>query len=166
MLVQSGGFSAQDTVRGTNGLSSIIGYRNGTILATLNLHVPQCLPSSSSLIRLTLLKMSFEKITRWARWQPSWISECMDFSYSESLYCPDASNHISAQSNFQFGRRCPLKNFKNILEILYVNIAPMPPVLFRLKLTSGSWGVFFFFFLNNFKMVAMAVILDIGTEGL
>ena len=40
MLVQSGGFIAQDTVRGTNGLSSIIGYCNGTILATPNLHPP------------------------------------------------------------------------------------------------------------------------------
>ena len=46
--------------------------------------------------------------------------------------------HISAQSNFQFWRRCPLKNFKmvamaaildmdldNILEILNLNIIPM-----------------------------------------
>ena len=30
----------QDTVRGTYALSSIIGYRNGKILATLNCHVP------------------------------------------------------------------------------------------------------------------------------
>ena len=61
MLVQNGGFSTQDTVRGTFALSSIIGYRNEMILATLNLHVPQCLPSSSSSIRLTIWEMSFEE---------------------------------------------------------------------------------------------------------
>ena len=61
MLVQSGRFSAQDTVKGIFSLSSIIEYRNRTILATLNLHVPQCLPSSSSSIRLTLWEMSFEE---------------------------------------------------------------------------------------------------------
>ena len=39
MLVQSGECCAHDTVRGTFALSSILGYRNGTILAILNLHV-------------------------------------------------------------------------------------------------------------------------------
>ena len=61
MLVQSGGFSAQDTVREIFALSLIIGYHNQTILTTLNLHVPQCFPSSSSSIRLTLWEMSIEE---------------------------------------------------------------------------------------------------------
>ena len=130
-----------------------------------------------------LWEMSFEQFQD--GWQPSWISECMDFSYSEFLCCPDVTNHISAQSNFQFGRRCPLKNFKMAalgchfgyglrkyfrnsesqycLNASYVVLA---------KMTSGSRAVFsfffffFFFFLNNFKMADMAAILYIGTEGI
>ena len=49
MLVQSGGFSAQDTVRGTFALSSIIGYRNGTILATLCPPMSLIVPAQSDL---------------------------------------------------------------------------------------------------------------------
>ena len=54
----------------------------------------------------------------------SWISDRKDFSNSEFLCGIDACHHVSAQSDFLFGR-CHLKNFK----------------------------------------IAMAAILDIGTEG-
>ena len=37
--MQSGGSCAQDTLRQTFALSSILGYWNGKILAILNLHV-------------------------------------------------------------------------------------------------------------------------------
>ena len=92
-----------------------------------------------------------------------------DLSNSESLYRSNASHHVSAQSNLQFGRRCPLKNFKmaavaaildigteqfqdgchgchlgyqngTILEILNLYNAPMPPIHFRLNLTYGLGG--------------------------
>ena len=39
----------------------VMGYRNRKILVTLNLHVPQSLPSNFSSIRLTLWEMSFEE---------------------------------------------------------------------------------------------------------
>ena len=45
-------------------------------------------------------------------WRPSWILELNDFSNSESLFHPDASHQVSAQSDLLFGRRCGLKNFK------------------------------------------------------
>ena len=44
--------------------------------------------------------------------RPSWISECNNFSNSESLYHCDASHQVSAQSDLQFGKRCRLKSFK------------------------------------------------------
>ena len=46
--MQSGGCCAHETVRGTFALSSILGYRNGTILAILNLHVAQMPPITQS----------------------------------------------------------------------------------------------------------------------
>ena len=89
----------------------------------------------------------------------------MDFSYSKSLCCPESSIHISAQSNFQFGRRCPLKNFKmaalaavldmdcdNILEILNINIVPSASDVvsaktdYQFKRSSVFFFFFFFFF--------------------
>ena len=43
---------------------------------------------------------------------PSLISEMNDFSSSESLCHCDASHQVLAQSNFRFGTRCRLKNFR------------------------------------------------------
>ena len=36
------------------------------------------------------------------------------FSNSESLFHPDASHQVSAQSDLLFGKRCGLKNFKMV----------------------------------------------------
>ena len=78
----------------------------------------------------------------------SWISEWKAVSNSESLCHCDASHPVLAQSNFRFGRRCRLKNFKmasmaaildigteQSLVILNLYVAPMPPMKFRLNLT-------------------------------
>ena len=52
-----------------------------------------------------------------------------------------------SQSDLRFGKRCRLKNFKNlgyrngtILAILNLCNAPMPPIKFGLNLTSGFGG--------------------------
>ena len=69
-----------------------LGYRNGTILAILNLYVAPMPP------------IKF--------WRISWISERNNFSNSESLCHCDASHQVSAQSDLGSERRCCLKNFK------------------------------------------------------
>ena len=48
---------------------------------------------------------------------------------------------------------------KIFLAILNLYVAPMPPIKFWLNPTYGLGGD-----LKNFKMAAMAAILDIGTE--
>ena len=48
-----------------------------------------------------------------------------------------------------------------ILAILNLYVAPMPPIILRHNLTYGFWRRYR---LNNFKMAAVAAILDIGTE--
>ena len=66
-----------------------LGYRNGTILAILNLCVT-VMPSSFS--------SGFGRRCRLKNlWRPSWISERNDFSNFESLYHCDASHEVSAQ---------------------------------------------------------------------
>ena len=52
------------------------------------------------------------RISRWPPWWPSWIPEQNDFSNSESLCPSDTSHQVLAWSDFWFGRRSCLKNFK------------------------------------------------------
>ena len=73
-----------------------LGYRNGMILAILNLYVAMMSPIKFRLNLSHSLKMS----------------ERDDFSDSESLLRSNASHQVSAQSGLWFGRRCRLKNFK------------------------------------------------------
>ena len=102
-----------------------LGYRNGTILAILNLCNAPMPPASFGSSRLMVLKeMSFEELQDDPLWQPSWILERNDLSNSESLCHLDASHQVLAQSDLWFGRCC----------------------------------------LKNFKIVAMAAMLDIGME--
>ena len=132
---------------------SHLGYRKWTILAVHNLHVAPMSP--------------FEF---WP-WRPSWISKQNDFSNSESQCLTDASHHVSAQSDLWFWR-CHLKNF---------NMAWRPTWISERKHFSKSEFLCHcdashqvsdqsdLWFgrrrhLKNFKMVAMAAILDIGTE--
>ena len=97
--------------------------------------------------------MSFEEISIWPPWRPSWISERNDFSNFESLCHFDISHQVSAESDLGFGRRCRLKNFKMaangdhfgyrngmILAILNLHVATMPPTKFHLNPTYGSGG--------------------------
>ena len=69
-------------------LDSHLGYRNWTILAILNLHVS---PMPCTKFRLNLT-------------YPSWILEWNDFSRSEFPCRSNASHHVSAQTDLQFGR--------------------------------------------------------------
>ena len=87
-------------------------YRNGTILAIINLHVAPR-PSAKFGLNLTGFRNRCGlKIFKKSPWQPSWISERNDFSNSESL-CPfHASHQVSTQSDLRFGKRCHLENFK------------------------------------------------------
>ena len=87
-----------------------IGYRNGMILAILNLCVT-VMPPIKFWLNLTYGVGDVAwRISRWLPWRPSWISERNDSSNFESL--SDVSHQVSAQFDLQFGRRCQLKNFK------------------------------------------------------
>ena len=90
-----------------------LGYQNWTILAILNLWVT-VMPSIKFWLNPNygLEGDIVWRISSWLPWWPSWISEQNDFSNSESLCHCDASYQVSAQSDFWFGRRCHLKNFK------------------------------------------------------
>ena len=79
-----------------------LGYRNGTILAILNLYVAPMPP------------IKF--------WRISWISERNNFSNSESLCHCDASHQVSAQSDLGSGNRCCLKNFKMATMVAILDI--------------------------------------------
>ena len=101
----------QDFQAGHNG--GQFGYWNETNLAILNLHVT---PMPPTIFGLNPTYPSGADVvwrfSSWPPWRPSWMSERNDFSNSESLYCSDASNQVSAQSELRFGRRCRLKIFK------------------------------------------------------
>ena len=73
---------------------------------------------------------------------------------SESLCHCDASHQVLAQSDFQFGRRCCLKNFKmdccgghlgyqngKILAIQNLCVTVMPPIKFQINWTLGLGDV-------------------------
>ena len=90
-----------------------LGYGNGTILAILSLYNSPKHPIKFQLnLTYCLGSDVVGRISKWPPWWPSWISERHDFSNSESLCHCDASHQVLAQSNFRFGRRCRLKNFK------------------------------------------------------
>ena len=82
-----------------------LGYRNGTILAILNLSVAPMVPIK---FRLNLIySLGGDVVWRISRWPP-WRN---DLSNSEILCCSYASHQVSAQSDLWFGRCC-LNNFK------------------------------------------------------
>ena len=89
-----------------------LGYHDGTILSILTLHAA---PNSPMKPRLNPFFCSGDvvwRISRWPPWWPSLISGQNDFSHSESPCHTDASNQVSARSDFWFGRKCHLMNFK------------------------------------------------------
>ena len=84
-----------------------LGYRNGTILAILNLYVAPMSPIKFQLnLTYSLRGDVVWRISRWPPQLPSWISEQNNFSNSESLCCSNTSDQISAQSDLWLGRRC------------------------------------------------------------
>ena len=107
--------------------------------------------SSFGSIRHSLGGYVVWRISRWAPWRPTWISERNYFSNSESVCRSDASHQVSAQSGLWFGRRCRLKNFKHgghlgyrngtILAILNFCTTMNRPIKFRFNLTYGLGDV-------------------------
>ena len=95
-----------------------LGYRNGMILAILNLHVAPMPPTKFQLNPTQGLGADLgSRFSRWPPKQPSWIAERNYFSNAESLCRSDASHQVSGQPDLRFGRRCRLKNFTAILDI-------------------------------------------------
>ena len=82
-----------------------LGYRNGTILAMLNV---TALPSTKFRLNSTygLEGDVVWNISRWPQWQPSLILELKDFSYFESPWSHNASQQVSAHSDLRFWRIC------------------------------------------------------------
>ena len=133
------------------------GYRNGMILAILNLYVAP-MPPIKFRLNLTygLGGDAVWRISRWLpSWRPPWISEWNDFSNSESLCHCDASHQVSVQSDLIYGlwgdvvwriSRWPPWGPSWILEwndssnseSLYVIVTP--PIKFWLNLTYGLGG--------------------------
>ena len=83
-----------------------LGYRNGTILAILNLHVP-LMPPIKFQLNPTYRSGGDDvwRISRWLPWRLFWISEWNNISNTDSQCHPNASHQLSAQSELPF-RRC------------------------------------------------------------
>ena len=101
------------------------------------------------------------------RWPPSWILELNNLSNSDSPGHPNTSHQVSAQSNFWFGRRCGLKNFKMaiILEEQYDSSNSESPCC--PNASHKVWAQSDLVFVSRcgweiFKMATMVAILDIG----
>ena len=109
-----------------------LGYRNGTILAILNLYVAPVPPIKFRLNPTYSLGGDVVlRISRWPLWRTTWISELDDFSNSGSLCRSDASHQVSAQSDLWFGRRCRLKKRNGtILAILTLHLPQWLPLSF------------------------------------
>ena len=76
-----------------------LGYRNGTILAILNL----CVTDASHQVSAQS-DLGFRRRCRLKNFKSSWISEWNDFSNFEFLCHCDGSHQVSAQSDLGFRR--------------------------------------------------------------
>ena len=87
-------------------------YRNGMILAILNLHVA-LMPTTKFGLCLNYGSRAdmVSKFSRWPPRWPSWIAKWNASSNFESQCLSDDSHYVSAQSNLWFVNRCGLKNF-------------------------------------------------------
>ena len=80
------------------------GYRNGTILAILNLCVAVMLHIKFWLnLTYGLGGDVVWRISRWPPWRPSWILDLNNFSNSESLCHCDASNEVWLNPTYSLG---------------------------------------------------------------
>ena len=133
-----------------------LGYQNRTILAIQNLCVTVMLPIKFWLNPTYGLGEDVVwRISRWLPWiwhrlknfKMATVAAILDIGWNdlsnfESLCHCDASHQVSAQSDFGFGRRCCLKNFKmadsghlgyrngTILAILNLCVTVIPPINF------------------------------------
>ena len=152
-------------------------YGNRRIVAILNLYNAPIPPIKFPLnLTYGLGGDVVWRISRWPPWQPSWISEQNHFSNSESLCHCDASHQVLVQSDLQFGRRCCLNNFKMVIMAAILDIGTERFYQFWISVSlchcdvshqvlarSNLWFWRRCCF-KNFKMAAVAVFLDIGTE--
>ena len=91
-----------------------LGYRNGTILAILNLLVTVMPPIKFWLNPTYGLGGDVVwTISRWLPWWSSWILEQNHFSNSESPCCHNASHYVSAQSNMVWEEISKMWNFSH-----------------------------------------------------
>ena len=127
-----------------------LGYRNGTILAILNLYNALMSPVKFKLnLTCGLGGDVIRRISRWPPWQLSWILEWNNFSNCVSLWCcPSSFGSIQLKfweemsfEEFQYGHYgSHLYRNRMILAILNLYVAPMPPIKFWLNLTYGLGG--------------------------
>ena len=90
----------------------LLGYQDGTISTILTLHAAPIPPMKFQPNPFFCSGDVVWRISRWLGWWPSLISGQNNFSNSESPCYTDASHQVSAKSNFCFGRKCHLTNFK------------------------------------------------------
>ena len=82
---------------------SHLGYRNGMILAILNLCLTVMPPIKFQLNHTYGLGGDVVlRISRWPPWRPSWIAERNDFSYSENLCVTVMPSIVLAQSDLRW----------------------------------------------------------------
>ena len=150
-----------------------LGYRNGTILAILNLYVAPMPPIKFWLnLTFSLGGDVVWRISRWPPWQlTSLISEWNDFSNSESLHRSNASHQVCpiwlmvwemSLEECQDGLHGVHLRYLNIMILAILNLCHSDAshqVLVQFNFRFGRRCR-----LKNFKTAAMVAILDIVTK--
>ena len=97
-----------------------------------------------------------------SRWQPSWISDQKKISYCFIYKSPDASYQVSSELVFWFRKRSDQLAFPfgTILGSFDLQVTPMLPIKFQVNWLFSSREEA----KNNFKMAAIAAILDFRSE--
>ena len=147
-------------------------YRNGMILAILNLYVAPMPPIKFQLSPTYGLGGDVvERFSRWLTWRPFWISEWNDFNNSKSLCGPNAIHQVLGQSELGFRSRCGFKisrwpprrpgiaernDFSNFESLCRFDASHQVSAQSNFRFERR-------YCLKYFKMATMAAILDIGT---
>ena len=143
-----------------------LGYRNGTILAILNLYFPAMPPIKFQFNpNYGLERDVVWRISRYPTWRPSWISERNYFNKPESLCHSDASNQVRLNLTYGLGGDVVWRtswisewsDFSNSESLCHCDAFHQVSAQFDLRFGRRKC-------LKNFKIAAMAAILDIGTE--
>ena len=132
-----------------------LGRWNGTNLAVLNLHASIMPPTNFQLNQTYHSRADVvSRFSSWPLWRQSWILEWKQFSNSKSACYLNASHQGWAQSDLLISERFNFSNSKS----------PCGP-----NASYQVWAQSYLGFRSRcgfkiFKMAAMAVILDSGTE--